>query len=120
VKLIPPSYVMAYVRRQKNDMADAAAIATSVTEPSMFKSNRELASFFGLVPRQSSSGGKERLARISKMGDRYIRKLLVVGATAVLRHARKGGSALKIWTDGLLQRKPYKPDGMSALRSAIR
>jgi len=86
----------------------ASAIVASVTDPSMFGSGREFAAFFGLVPRQSSSGGKERLGRISKMGDRYIRMLLVVGATAVLRHARKGGSSSKAWAEALLARKPFK------------
>ena len=86
----------------------ATAIVASITDPSMFGSGREFAAFFGLVPRQSSSGGKERLGRISKMGDRYIRKLLVVGATAVLRYAKKGGSPSKSWAEALLQRKPFK------------
>jgi len=86
----------------------ATAIVASVTDPSMFGSGREFAAFFGLVPRQSSSGGKERLGRISKMGDRYIRKLLVVGATAVLRYAKKGGSPSRAWAEALLQRKPFK------------
>ena len=86
----------------------ATAIVASVTDPSVFNSGREFAAFLGLVPRQSSSGGKERLGRISKMGDRYIRKLLVVGATAVLRHARKDGSPSKAWAEALLQRKPFK------------
>jgi transposase len=86
----------------------ASAIVASITDPSMFSSGREFAAFLGLVPRQSSSGGKERLGRISKMGDRYIRTLLVVGATAVLRYARKGGSPSKSWAEALLQRKPFK------------
>ncbi|MGH6960314.1 MAG: IS110 family transposase [Dongiaceae bacterium] len=86
----------------------ASAIVATVTDPSMFGSGREFAAFFGLVPRQSSSGGKERLGRISKMGDRYIRKLLVVGATAVLRYAKKGGSPSQAWAQALLQRKPFK------------
>jgi transposase len=86
----------------------ASAIVASVTDPSMFSSGREFAAFLGLVPRQSSSGGKERLGRISKMGDRYIRTLLVVGATAVLRHAKKDGSPSKTWAETLLQRKPFK------------
>jgi transposase len=76
--------------------------------PVMFNSGREFAAFLGLVRRQSSSGGKERLGRISKMGDRYIRTLLVVGATAVLRYAKKGGSSSKAWAEALLQRKPFK------------
>jgi transposase len=86
----------------------ASAIVASVTDPSMFNSGREFAAFFGLVPRQSSSGGKERLGRISKMGDRYIRKLLVVGATAVLRYAKKDSSPSQAWAKALLQRKPFK------------
>lgn len=86
----------------------ASAVTASVTDASMFGSGREFAAFLGLVPRQSSSGGKERLGRISKMGDRYLRKLLVVGATAVLRHAKKGNSALKLWAQRLLAKKPFK------------
>jgi transposase len=86
----------------------ATAIAASITDPSMFRSGRELAGFLGLVPRQSSSGGKERLGRISKMGDRYLRTLLVVGATAVLRHAKAGGSPSRVWAEGLLAKKPFK------------
>jgi transposase len=86
----------------------ATAIAASVTDPAMFKSGREFAAFLGLVPRQSSSGGKERLGRISKMGDRYLRSLLVVGATAVLRHAKAKGSPSRIWAQGLLSKKPFK------------
>jgi transposase len=86
----------------------ASAIAASVTDPTMFRSGRDFAAFLGLVPRQSSSGGKERLGRISKMGDRYLRKLLVIGATAVLRYAKTGSSASKIWAQGLLAKKPFK------------
>ena len=66
----------------------ATAIAATVTDPTAFKSGREFAAWIGLVPRQNSTGGKERLGRISKQGDRYLRRLLVVGATAVIRHAR--------------------------------
>jgi transposase len=86
----------------------ATALAASITDPKMFACGREFAAFLGLVPRQSSSGGKERLGRISKMGDRYLRTLLVIGATAVLRHAKTGGSASKAWAESLLARKPFK------------
>lgn len=86
----------------------ATALAASITDPSMFRSGREFAAFLGLVPRQSSSGGKERLGRISKMGDRYLRSLLVVGATAVLRYAKAGGSSSRIWAEALLTKKPFK------------
>jgi transposase len=86
----------------------ATALTASITDPKLFKSGREFAAFLGLTPRQSSSGGKERLGRISKMGDRYLRMLLVVGATAVLRHAKAKGSASRIWAEDLMTRKPFK------------
>ena len=54
----------------------ATALSATVTDPTAFRSGREFAAFLGLVPRQNSSGGKERLGRVSKMGDRYLRKLL--------------------------------------------
>ena len=63
----------------------ATALAASVPEPTLFRSGREFAAFLGLVPRQNSSGGKDRRGRISKMCDGYLRKLLVVGATSVIR-----------------------------------
>ena len=66
----------------------ATALAARVPDPSIFKSGRQFAAFLGLVPRQNSSGGKHRLGRISKMGDGYLRRLLVVGATSVIRHER--------------------------------
>ena len=64
----------------------ASAIMATIQDMSAFASGREFSAFLGLTPRQSSSGGKERLGRITKMGDRYLRKLLVVGACATLRH----------------------------------
>lgn len=86
----------------------ATALAASITDPAMFRSGREFAAFLGLVPRQTSSGGKERLGRISKMGDRYLRTLLVVGATAVLRHAKAKRSSSRVWAETLLARKSFK------------
>ncbi len=67
-----------------------------------------LAAFLGLVPRQHSSGGKERLGRISKMGNRYLRKLLVVGAHAVLYHRGRHADPLRAWANKLMQAKPFK------------
>ncbi|ESY46357.1 hypothetical protein X744_29785 [Mesorhizobium sp. LNJC372A00] len=71
----------------------AGAIVATVTDASLFKSGRQLAAWLGLVPRQNSSGGKDRLGRISKQGGPYTRRLLVVGAHAVLRFSRKESSA---------------------------
>ena len=79
----------------------ATALAASVTDPHQFRSGRQFAAWLGLTPLQKSSGGKERLGRITKMGDKYLRKLLVVGMTSLVRRARQnpegrstpGGSA---------------------------
>jgi transposase len=86
----------------------ATALAASVPDPSVFKSGRQFAAFLGLVPRQNSSGGKHRLGRISKMGDGYLRRLLVVGATSVIRRADSNTSATGTWVRGLLERKPAR------------
>ena len=86
----------------------ATALSATITDPSVFRSGRELAAFLGLVPRQNSSGGKERLGRISKMGDGYLRKLLVVGATSVIRRARTSTSASAVWIKALLERRPAR------------
>lgn len=86
----------------------ATALAASVTDPGLFRSGREFAAFLGLVPRQNSSGGKDRLGRISKMGDGYLRKLLVVGATSVIRRAGDNTSATGAWVRSLMERKPAR------------
>ena len=84
----------------------AAAIAATVPDPSCFRSGRELAAWLGLVPRQNSSGGKERLGGISKQGNRYIRRLLVIGATAALRHRGAKAAPGADWVNSLLERRP--------------
>jgi transposase len=86
----------------------ATALAASVTDPAAFRSGREFSASLGLVPRQNSSGGKDKLGRISKMGDRYLRKLLVVGATSVVRRARTADTAAANWVRSLLERKPAR------------
>ena len=85
----------------------ATAIAATVADPSAFKSGRDLAAWIGLVPRQHSTGGKEKLGGISKQGDRYLRRLLVVGATAVVRQARLHPEKY-LWIMKLLAKKPAK------------
>lgn len=82
----------------------ATAIAATVPDASAFKSGREFAAWIGLTPRQRSSGGKERLGRISKQGNRYVRRLLVIGATAVLRYARSKVAGAE-WVKKLLLRR---------------
>jgi transposase len=86
----------------------AQAIAASVQDASSFAGPREFAAFLGLTPRQNSSGGKQKLGRISKMGNRYLRKLLVVGAHAVLYHRKPHTDALRTWAKKLMETKPFK------------
>jgi transposase len=83
----------------------ASAIAATVSDPSCFRSGREFAAWLGLVPRQNSSGGKQRLGSISKQGNRYLRRLLVIGATAVIRYARTKTAADSRWLNQLLDRR---------------
>jgi transposase len=86
----------------------ATALAASVPDPAVFKSGRQFAAWLGLVPRQNSSGGKERLGRVSKMGNGYLRRLLVVGATSVTRRAPTTDSRTGVWVRSLLERKPTR------------
>jgi transposase len=86
----------------------ATAIAATVTDPSQFRSSREFSAWLGLTPRQHSSGGKDRLGRVSKMGNGYLRSLMVVGATAMIRYAREKGAVSARWINGLLEKKPAR------------
>jgi transposase len=86
----------------------ASVIAASVPDPSVFKSGRDFAAWLGLTPRQNSSGGKEKLGAITKQGNRYIRKMLFVGATAVVHAAPKRKGALADWINALRVRKPAR------------
>ena len=86
----------------------ASAIVATIQDASVVASGREFAAFLGLTLRQSSTGGKPRLERITKMGDRYLRKLLVVGACATLRHRKGHNDALRRWASCVLERKTVK------------
>lgn len=85
----------------------ASAIAAAVPDASLFRSGRQFTARLGLTPRANSSGGKERLGGITKQGDGYLRRLLVVGSTAVMRMTRRN-PARQPWMAGLLERKPTK------------
>src|SRR5664279_4041877 len=135
VKLIPPEAVKPYVKKgKKNDAADAAAIcaaavrpdvkfvpiktveqqailglhAASVVDISAFKSARHSAAWLGLVPRQHSTAGKTRLGRITKAGNSEIRRMLVLGATSMIRHAGQWNSAAGAWFRSILERCPAR------------
>ena len=85
----------------------ASAIAASVPDPAIFRSGRDLAAWIGLVPRQNSSGGKERLGSITKAGHGYQRQMLIVGAMAVVRYAERN-STKRPWLVQLLARRKAK------------
>jgi len=85
----------------------AASIKATVPDPGGFTSGRHFAAWLGLTPKPHSSGGKERLGGISKMGNPMLRSLLVLGATSVLRHV-KGNASAPPWLSALLARRPFK------------
>ncbi len=85
----------------------ASAIVASVPDPHAFRSGRNLAAWIGLVPRQNSSGGKQRLGGITKQGNRYLRQMLVVGAMAVIRYAERHGTR-RPWLVQLMARRTTK------------
>lgn len=84
----------------------ATAIAALAPAPETFRRGRDFAAWLGLTPRQNSTGGKTKLGRISKMGERTIRRLLVIGASAVVRNASRRGAPEGSWLAGMLARKP--------------
>ncbi len=86
----------------------ATALVASVADPKVFRSGRNFSAWVGLVPRQHSSGGKDRLGSISKQGDRYLRSLFVAGALAVIRYAKIHGTKHRPWLTALLARRPTK------------
>ena len=86
----------------------ATALVASVANPKAFRSGRNFSAWIGLVPKQHSSGGKDKLGGISKQGDRYLRSLFTAGALAVIRYAKLHGTQHRPWLTALLARKPTK------------
>ncbi len=86
----------------------ATALVASVADPRAFRSGRNFSAWVGLVPKQHSSGGKDRLGSISKQGDRYLRSLFTAGALAVIRYAKIHGTKHRPWLTALLARRPTK------------
>jgi len=85
----------------------ATALVAAVPEPQVFKNGRQFAAWLGLVPRHSGSGGKNRLGRISKRGDKYLRCLLVHGARSAIRKSEKCGDRLSQWVSAIKERRGY-------------
>jgi transposase len=86
----------------------ATALVASIADPKVFRSGRNFSAWIGLVPKQHSSGGKDRLGSISKQGDRYLRSLFMAGALAVIRYAKIHGAHHRPWLTSLLARRPTK------------
>ena len=86
----------------------ATALVACVADPSAFRSGRDFSAWIGLVPKQRSSGGKDKLGAISKKGDRYLRSLFTAGALAVIRYAKIHGTKHRPWLTALLSRRPTK------------
>jgi transposase len=85
----------------------ATTITAVVTDPKAFRSGRDFAAWIGIVPRQDSTGGKQKLGPISKQGDQYLRRILIVGAHSVLRRARQQPEKYP-WLTQLLARRPFR------------
>jgi transposase len=86
----------------------ATALVASVADAKAFRSGRNFSAWIGLVPKQHSSGGKDKLGSISKQGDRYLRSLFTTGALAVIRYAKINGTQHRPWLTALLTRRPTK------------
>ena len=86
----------------------ATALAASVVEPERFRFGRQFAASLGLTPLHNCSGGRERMGRISRMGDRYLRRLLVVGMTSLVRRARTQPASVDPRLSVMLARKPTR------------
>ena len=86
----------------------ATALVASIADPKAFRSGRNFSAWIGLVPKQYSSGGRDRLGSISKQGDRYLRSLFMAGALAVIRYAKIHGTKHRPWLAALLARRPTK------------
>ena len=84
----------------------AMAMAALAPPPETFAKGRDFAAWLGLTPKQNSSGGKDRLGRTSKMGQRDVRRLLILGATSVVRWAARKGAPEGSWLARMLARKP--------------
>lgn len=86
----------------------ATALVASIADPGRFDNGRQLAAWLGLVPRQYSTGGKTRLGRITKQGDKYLRMLLIHGTRAVLAALRDKQDRTSCWLRELIARRGYK------------
>jgi transposase len=93
------------MRRRGVGPITATAFAAELADPAAFRNGRQVSAWLGLVPRQHSSGGRERLLGITKRGDMYLRKLLIHGARASLRHSARQKDAVGLWSQAIKERR---------------
>lgn len=86
----------------------SSMLSMKAPPPETFRSGRDFAAWLGLTPKDHSTGGRQRHGGITKAGDSVLRSTLIVGATALLRHIRKGRHKPTLWLASLLERKPPK------------
>ena len=98
----------------------ASALVASVPDPHVFRSGRDMSAWIGIVPKENSTGGKQRLGSISKAGNRYLRKLLFVGALAVIKRVKKLGYSRHPWLASLLDRKSVKVAAIALANKVVR
>jgi transposase len=84
----------------------ATAILALAPPAESFRKGRDFAAWLGLTPRQRSTGGKQKLGAISKMGDRTLRRLIIIGSSAVVLHAARRGAPKGSWLEQMMARKP--------------
>lgn len=97
----------------------AATVRATVQDPAAFRTGRDLAAWIGITPRANSSGGKERLGKISKLGNKQLRTPLIVGAISILKQARRGPK-LPGWVVSIMARRPYKVAAVALANKIVR
>ncbi len=98
----------------------ATALVASIADPKAFKSGRQMAAWIGLVPKQNSSGGKEKLGGVTKAGDRYLRPMLMIGALSVIKRVKQLGYTKRPWLAELMARRPVKVAAIALANKIIR
>ncbi len=98
----------------------ATALVASIADPTSFRSGRQMAAWIGLVPKQNSSGGKDRLGGVTKAGDRYLRSLLMIGALSIIKRVQKLGYTHRPWLAQLMARRPAKVAAIALANKIVR
>jgi len=98
----------------------ATALVASIADPKAFRSGRQMAAWVGLVPKQNSSGGRDKLGGVTKAGDRYLRSMLMIGAMSVIKRVKQLGYTHRPWLAELMARRPVKVAAIALANKIIR